>query len=65
MSQGDYEKLSKTQQMAVDAWREHMSQFLNAYVRQFERDYPDLRMTYNFTSEPLIRSEHPVVLQEL
>lgn len=66
MSQNsDWEKLSAHQQMAVNAWRERVSQFILAYVRQFERDYPDLRLTYNFTSEPLIRADHPVTLEEV
>lgn len=61
----DWEKLNPEQQRAVDAWRERVSQFILAYVRQFERDYPDVRLTYNFTSEPLLRANHPATLEEL
>lgn len=65
MSQGDWEKLTTEQQEAVNAWRERTSQMVLAYVRQFEQDYPDLRLTYSFTSEPLIRADHPVIFEEL
>lgn len=61
----DWEKLNPAQQRAVDAWRERVGQFILAYVRQFERDNPGVRLTYNFTSEPLLRADHPTTLEEL
>ena len=66
MSQNsDWDWLSEDQQKAVNIWREHAGNLLLAAAKDFECAYPDLRLTYNFTSEPLIRADHPVILEEL
>lgn len=66
MSQNsDWEKLSPEQQLAVNTWREHAGNLLLAAAKDFECAYPNLRLTYNFTSEPLIRADHPAIFEEL
>jgi hypothetical protein len=65
----DWEKLSPEQQTAVNAWRErtgrHLTRYLSAEAEVLYVEHPELRLTWNFTSEPLIRADHPVILEEL
>ena len=65
----DWEKLSPEQQIAVNAWRErvsrHLTRYLSAEAEVLYVEHPELRLTWSFTSEPLIRSDHPVVIEEL
>lgn len=66
MSQNsDWEKLSEDQQRNVNAWRRYVGEMLDKERDAFERKYPELRLSTNFTSEPLIRADHPAILEEL
>lgn len=70
MSQNsDWEKLNAEQQNAVNAWRDrvsrHLTRYLSVEVEVFYHEHPELRLTWSFTSEPLIRADNPVILQEL
>lgn len=65
MSQGDWEKLSKEQQESVQRWRDRISAMLITETENFHQECPELRLTWNFISDPLIRDDHPIILQEL
>lgn len=65
MSKGDWNRLIAKQQNAVDTWRERVSKMINDEAKTFEREHPELRIIYNFSSEPLIRADNPVIFQEL
>jgi len=65
MSKGDFDKLTTEQQRAVNAWRRRVGQMIITEGEAFEMQYPELRLTWNFTSEPLIRMDHPIILKEL
>lgn len=66
MSQNsDWEKLSTEQQNAVNEWRKRTSDSIVNKAFAFEREHPELRLIYNFTSEPLIRADHPIIIKKL
>lgn len=65
MSSGDWDKLSEDQQEAVNAWRNRTISAFIAETETFEKEHPELRLTWNIVTEPLIRADHPVVLEEL
>lgn len=66
MSQNsDWEKLNIDQQESVNAWRARVWVLIDSEREAFEGDHPELRMNYSFTTEPLIRVNHPVILEEL
>lgn len=62
---GDWELLTKEQQDDVNAFRERISQHLIAETEAFYKQHPELRLTWGFTSDALVRELHPVVMVEL
>jgi hypothetical protein len=62
---GDWEELTKEQQEALDAFRKSIGDVLSINTEAFEKAHPDLRLTYSFTSDALIREKHPIVYHAL
>lgn len=65
MSETDWDRLTTEQQNAVNAWRDRVGKMIASEGEAFEALHPELRLTWNFTSEPLLRSEHPVIYEGL
>lgn len=65
MSQeNDWDKLSTEQQKAVDAWRERVAVMIDKEREDFEAKHSELRLNWQFTADPLIRTDHPVIYEE-
>ena len=62
---GDWEELTKEQQEALNAVRDRMGRHIMAEAEAFYVHHPEIRLTWNFTCEGLIREKHPVILQPL
>ena len=56
---GDWEKLSDEQRKDLDAFRAKISQHLIAECELFYKQHPELRLIWSFTSDALIRADHP------
>lgn len=65
MSNSDWEKLTPEQQKDVDAARDRMSRHLIAETEWFYTQHPELRFSWSFVCDALIRADHPVIYQEV
>ena len=61
----DWEKLTPEQQKDMNAVRDRMGRHLIAETEWFYTQHPELRLSWSFVCEPLLRVDHPVILQEL
>ena len=61
----DWEDLTEEQQQALDSFRKTICDVLIQQSEAFYAAYPELRLTWSFTIDALIREKHPVVLQPL
>jgi hypothetical protein len=61
----DWELLTKEQQADLNAVRDRMSRHIIVETEAFYVQHPELRLTYSFICDALIREKHPVIMQEL
>ena len=52
----DWEKLNPIQRAGLQAFRDHMASELTSEAETFHSLYPELRLTWNFTSDALFRA---------
>lgn len=64
MSQGDWDALNEEQRRAINAWRLRISKVLTEETKKFYQEHPEIRLTWCFTSEPLLCVKHPVIYEE-
>ena len=62
---GDWHELTTEQQEALNAVRDRMERHLIAETESFYTQHPELRLTWDFICDALIREKHPIVLKPL
>lgn len=60
----DWEKLSKEQQLDVQALRERINAHQIAETESFYKEHPELQLTWSFTLDALIRGNHDSLARE-
>ena len=61
----DWDYLNDAQKRDLDAFRKKVSDAIMEAAKVFDEAHPELRLTFSFTSDALIRERHPYIFQSL